>query len=80
MVLMMSPRSPSWRSTGSALGDTIPMSFNLRAPLDQEGSIPTKRIAHVLVGVQVGKLPPLLLGDQHPVEPGEAISTHFSES
>jgi hypothetical protein len=30
-----------------------------------------------LVGAQVGKLPPLLLGDQHPVEPGEAIGIHL---
>src|ERR1700724_2609351 len=40
-------------------------------------SILTEGVAHVLVGAQVGKLPPLLLGDQHPVEPGEAIGIHL---
>jgi hypothetical protein len=34
-------------------------------------------VSHVLVGTQVGKLPPLLLGDQHAVEPGEAIGSHL---
>ncbi|MCK1711521.1 MULTISPECIES: hypothetical protein [unclassified Bradyrhizobium] len=31
----------------------------------------------MLVGTQVGKLLPLLFGDQHPVEPGEAVGVHF---
>src|SRR5450631_978901 len=46
-----------------------PHTLQLARALDQEGSILTERVAHVLVGAQVGKLPPLLLGDQHPVEP-----------
>jgi hypothetical protein len=87
MALMMSPRSPSSRSTGSALWRYNPFAgldlgrqphaLQLARPLDQEGSILAEGVAHVLVGTQVGKLPPLLLGDQHPVEPGEAIGSHL---
>jgi hypothetical protein len=51
--------------------------LQLARALDQQGSILTERIAHVLGRAQVGKLPPLLLGDQHPIEPGEAIGIHF---
>src|SRR5260370_14252172 len=47
--------------------------LQLARALDQEGSILTEGVAHVLVGAQVGKLPALLLGHQHPVEPVEAI-------
>src|SRR5450631_1561816 len=54
-----------------------PHTLQLARALDQEGSILTGRVAHVLVGAQVGELPPLLLGDQHPVEPGEAIGIYF---
>jgi hypothetical protein len=54
-----------------------PHALQLARPLDQEGSILTGRVAHVPVGAQVGELPPLLFGDQHPVEPGEAIGIHF---
>ena len=84
---MMSPRSPSSRSAGSALGDTIhlpgldlgrqPHALQLARPLDQQRAVLTERVAHVLVGAQVGELLPLLLGDQHPVEPGEAIGIHL---
>src|SRR5450631_4102003 len=54
-----------------------PHARQLARPLDQEGSILTGRVAHVLVGPQVRKFPPLLLGDQHPVEPSEAIGIHL---
>ncbi len=54
-----------------------PHTLQLARALDQEGSILTEGVAHVLVGAQVVKLPPLLLGDQHPVEPGEAIGIHL---
>ena len=54
-----------------------PHALQLARPLDQQRAILTEGVAHVLVGAQVGKLPPLLLGDQHPVEPGEAIGIHF---
>ena len=54
-----------------------PHALQLARPLDQQGSILTERVAHVLVGPQVGELLCLLLGDQHPVEPGEAIGIHL---
>jgi hypothetical protein len=54
-----------------------PHALQLARPLDQQRSILLGCVTHVLVGAQVGKLPPLLLGDQHPVEPGEAIGIHF---
>jgi hypothetical protein len=53
-----------------------PHTLQARA-LDQEGAVLTEGVAHVLVGTQVGKLPPPLLGDQHPIEPGEAIGSHL---
>jgi hypothetical protein len=55
-----------------------PYALQLARALDQEGSILTEGVAHVLVGAQVGKLPVLLLGDQHPIEPGEAIGMHLA--
>ena len=87
MVLMMSPRSPSsrkrrlglWRhdpAAGLDLGRQ-PHALQLARPLDQQRPVLAERVAHVLVGAQVGELLPLLLGDQHPVEPGEAIGIHF---
>ena len=54
-----------------------PHALQLARPLDQQGAVLAERVAHVLVGAQVGKLLPLLLGDQHPVEPGEAVGIHF---
>jgi hypothetical protein len=51
--------------------------LQLPRPLDQQGAVLAERVAHVLVGAQVGKLLPLLLGDQHAVEPGEAIGVHL---
>src|SRR6266567_8545010 len=87
MLLMMSPRSPSSRSTRLGLWrynpfasldlSRQPHALQLARPLDQQRAVLTERVAHVLVGTQVGELPPLLLGDQHPVEPGEAIGIHF---
>src|SRR4030088_3535167 len=86
MALMMSPRSPSSRITGSAFGDTIhlPVSISVASPIRSSlrarsirRAILTEGVAHVLVGTQVGKLPPLLLGDQHPGEPREAIGIHL---
>jgi hypothetical protein len=53
-----------------------PHTLQLARTLDQEGAVLTEGVAHVLVGAQVGKLPPLLLGNQHPVEPYE-IHTSF---
>src|SRR4051812_7475793 len=50
-----------------------PHALQLARALDQEGSILTEGVAHVLVGAQVGELLPLLLGNQHPVELGKAI-------
>ncbi len=55
-----------------------PHALQLARSLDQQRAVLTERVARVLVGAQVGKLPPLLLGDQHPVEPGEAIGIHFT--
>src|SRR5450755_2497999 len=87
IALMMSPRSPSSHSTGSAFDETIqmPVSISVASPIrsqpacprDQQRPVLTGRVAHVLVGAQVGKLPPPLLGDQHPVEAGEAIGFHL---
>src|SRR5450631_2487610 len=54
-----------------------PHTSQLARTLDQESAILTEGVAHVLVGAQVGKLPPLLLCDQHPVESGEAIGIYF---
>ena len=54
-----------------------PHALQLARSLDQQRAVLTERVAHVLVGAQVGELPPLLLCDQHPVEPGEAIGIHF---
>ena len=54
-----------------------PHALELARPLDQQGAVLTERVAHVLVGPQVGELLCLLLGDQHPVEPGEAIGIHL---
>ena len=54
-----------------------PHALQLARSLDQQRAVLTERVAHVLVGAQVGELPPLLLGDQHPVEPGEAIGIHL---
>jgi hypothetical protein len=54
-----------------------PHTLQLARALDQQRTVLTEGVAHILVGTQVGKLPPLLLGDQHPVEPGEAIGVHF---
>ena len=68
-----------WRddpSAGLDLGRQ-PHALQLACPLDQQRTILTEGVAHVLVGAQVGELPPLLLGDQHPVERGEAIGVHF---
>jgi hypothetical protein len=83
---MMSPRSPSSRSTGSALGDTIhlPVSISLANPkrssfrARSQCAVPAKRLAHVLVGALVAKLTALLLGEQHPDEPGEAVGVHLT--
>ncbi len=54
-----------------------PHALQLARPLDQQRAILAERVAHVSVGAQVGKLLPLLLRDQHPVKPGEAIGLHF---
>ena len=54
-----------------------PHALQLARPLDQQRPVLTEGVAHVLVGAQVGELLPLLLGDQHPVEPGEAIGIHL---
>ena len=54
-----------------------PHALQLARPLDQQRAVLAERVAHVPVGAQVGKLLPLLLGDQHPVEPGEAVGIHF---
>ena len=54
-----------------------PHALQLARPLDQQRAVLAERVAHVLVGAQVGELLALLLGDQHPVEPGEAVGIHF---
>ena len=54
-----------------------PHALQLARPLDQQRPVLAERVAHVLVGAQVGELPLLLLGDQHPVEPGETIGIHL---
>ncbi len=54
-----------------------PHALQLAGPIDQQRKILAERVAHVPVGAQVGKLLALLLGNQHPVEPGEPIGVHF---
>ena len=84
MVLMMSPRSPSSRKAVSALGDRLqrptstsvarPMRSSLRARWISRARFCRRLSQHVPVWPQVGELvAAALLGDQHAVQPREAI-------
>ena len=84
MPLMMSPRLPSSRRTGSVRLEMVqrptstsggePHALEVTCPLDQKRPVLPHRVEHVPAGAQVGELiATLLLGDQHAVEPGEAF-------
>ena len=87
MVLMMSLRSPKAFKVGSAAVGDGPASwlgfggevvaFQLLRPVDQQMPVGADGVALGGVGPQVHDAVLPLLGDQHPVEPGQSFGVHF---
>src|SRR6266851_3865727 len=50
-----------------------PHTLQLARPINQQCPVLAERVAHVVLGTQIVELMLPLLGDQHPVEPGETI-------